>query len=401
MKRQILHIDVNNAFLSWSALHLLKNGYELDIRTIPSVIGGDESRRAGVVLAKSTQAKMYGIVTGEPIYFARQKCPMLKVYPSNYNIYSDYSNQLFQLLSNYTDKIERFSIDECFLDLTDALYKTDLYTISKEIQQKILDKLKFTVNIGLSNNKLLAKMASDFEKPNKIHTLYPEEIPTKMWNLPISDLFMLGRKTVPKLKNMNINTIGELANYDKQELIKKFGKHGKQMWEYANGIDESEVDNSFQTPKGIGNSITLPKNAQNIDEILEIILALTEQVTYRLRKYNLLATTVNVQLRNKDFQNITHQKKLPVATSNTKTIFLVAKELVTEIYNSEPIRLVGLRVDGLQGREEVQLSFFEENPKQNKLDNTLDLLKEKYGYSSITRAGKMNVDNIINWKDKN
>lgn len=393
-----MHIDVNNAFLSWSALHLLNNGYEIDIRTIPSVIGGDESRRAGIVLAKSTIAKDFGIVTGEPIFSARKKCSNLKIYPSNYKIYGEYSNKLYNILLEYTDKIERFSIDECFLDLTDALYKTDLYTVAQELQQRVFDELGFTVNIGLSNNKLLAKMASDFEKPNKIHTLYPEEIEKKMWKLPVKELFMLGRKTAPKLENMNIRTIGDLAKTDKDILIKKFGKHGKLMWEYANGIDDSEVNNTDSLPKGVGNSVTLPRNVQDIDEIIEIILALTEQVTYRLRKYNLIATVVNVQLRNKDFKDISHQRKLSIPTYNTKDIFLLAKELVREIYKGEAIRLVGLRVDGLQSKEETQLSFFEPDKKQEKLDQIVDSLKNKYGYSTITRAGKMNVDNVINWK---
>lgn len=400
MKKQILHIDVNNAFLSWSALYLLKTGYPVDIRTIPSIIGGDELRRAGVVLAKSQKAKDFGIVTGEPIFFARQKCPNIQIFPANHKLYNDYSNKLYDILLEYTDKIERFSVDECFLDLTDGLYKTDLYTVAKKIQNRVGEELGFTVNIGLSNNKLLAKMASDFEKPNRIHTLYPEEINEKMWNLPINNLFMLGRKTVPKLLNMNIRTIGDLAKTDIQLLIKKFGKHGKLMWEYANGIDNSEVNSHYTKPKGVGNSITLPKNIQNIDEIIEIILALAEQVSYRLRKYNLLATTVNVQLRNKNFKDISHQKKLFIPTSNTKDIFIVAKQLVKEIYKGEEIRLVGLRVDGLQNKDEIQLSFFGTDLKQEKLDNTLDLLKNKYGYLSITRAGKMNIDNIISWKDK-
>ncbi len=234
MERQILHVDVNNAFLSWSAVYMLKNGYNIDIRTIPSIIGGDEERRSGIVLAKSPIAKKFGINTGEPIFFAKQKCNNLEVFPCNFKVYKEYSNKLYNLLLEYTDIIERFSIDECFLDLTHFLMKKDIMDIAKEINTRVKNEFGFTVNIGIAHNKILAKMASDFEKPNKIHTLYENEIESKMWPLPVGDLFMLGKKTVPKLYNMQIKTIGDLAHYDKNILSKKFGKHGIMMWNYAN-----------------------------------------------------------------------------------------------------------------------------------------------------------------------
>ena len=233
-ERQILHVDVNNAFLSWTAIHRLNKGEKLDIREIPAVIGGDEERRSGIVLAKSMKAKVCGVVTGETLYQARKKCPGLKVYTGDYQVYKKYSEKLYKLLLEYTDKIERFSIDECFLDMTEYLMNSTLIEKAKEINKRVKEELGFTVNIGISNNKLLAKMASDFEKPDKIHTLYPKEIQYKMWKLPISELFMLGRKTVPRLYNLGIRTIGDLAKYDKNILIKKLGKHGKMMWEYAN-----------------------------------------------------------------------------------------------------------------------------------------------------------------------
>lgn len=233
-ERKILHIDVNNAFLSWTATEMLKNGYKVDIRTIPAVIGGDESRRAGVVLAKSPIAKKFGIVTGEPIYFAKKKCNRLEVFQCDFEVFKKYSNQLYNLFLEYTDCIERFSIDECFLDLTYFLNGRELIDVANEINRRVKEELGFTVNVGVSNNKLLAKMASDFEKPDKVHTLYNNEIEKKMWPLPVSELFMIGRKTLPKLINLRIKTIGDLAKTDKEFLIKKFGKHGLLMWEYAN-----------------------------------------------------------------------------------------------------------------------------------------------------------------------
>ena len=237
-------------------------------------------------------------------------------------------------------------------------------------------------------------MASDFKKPDKVHTLFKEEIPSKMWPLPVSELFMLGKKTVPKLYNMQIRTIGELAKTDEKILHKKFGKHGIQMWEYANGIDNSEVQYKKEKPKGVGNSITLPQNITEIEKLEEILLDLTEQVTYRLRKYNLLANTVNVQLRTKDFEDTTHQGKLIEATSSTKEIYKKAKELLNQMYHKPmSIRLIGLRVDNLVEKEEQQLSLFKDanSQKQENLDKVVDELKNKYGYNKITRAGKMNI----------
>ena len=197
MKKQILHVDVNNAFLSWTAVEMLKNGSNIDIREIPAVIGGDETKRSGIVLAKSMKAKECGVKTADTIYQAKLKCPGVKIYQSNFNIYRKYSDGLYNLLRQYTDKIERFSIDECFLDMTEYLMKDTLINKAYEINRRVKEELGFTVNVGVAHNKLLAKMASDFTKPDRVHTLFEEEIETKMWPLPISELFMLGKKTVP------------------------------------------------------------------------------------------------------------------------------------------------------------------------------------------------------------
>lgn len=402
MERQILHVDVNNAFLSWTAVDMLKKGYPVDIRTIPSIIGGDEEKRSGIVLAKSPIAKKFGIVTGEPIYFARKKCNKLEVFHGSFEIFNKSSNDLYKILSEYTDKIERFSIDECFLDLTGYLRNRKLIDIAYEINNRVEKELGFTVNVGVSSNKLLAKMASDFEKPNKVHTLYEYEIEDKMWPLPVSELFMIGRKTVPKLYNLRIKTIGDLAKTDKEFIMKRFGKFGLMMWNYANGIDEEEVINKKEDPKSIGNSVTLPSDTTSPEEIQKIVLALCEQVSFRLRKHNLIANTVNVQLRTKDFIDYSHQKQLKLATSSTKEILETAKEVFEEMYKKEPIRLVGVRVDNLESKEEVQISLFsqKDDEKQEKLDNVLDNLKNKYGYNMITRAGKLEVERIVKDKEK-
>jgi len=248
-------------------------------------------------------------------------------------------------------------------------------------------------------------MASDFSKPDKIHTLYKEEITSKMWPIPVGELFMLGKKTVPKLNNIGIRTIGDLAKTDEKILARMFGKHGVLMWEYANGIDESEVCYLPKKPKGIGNSVTLPKDLTSKDDICNIIFALAEQVTYRLRRENMVAGTVNIQLRTKDFIDTSHQGKLLVSTANTKDIYEMAKRLFMEMYQvGQPIRLVGVRVDNLTEKDKGQISLFEVNKvneKQEKIDKTLDFIKGKYGYNCITRASKLNVDELVkNKKDK-
>ena len=402
MERQILHIDVNNAFLSWTAVEMLKQGSKIDIREIPAIIGGDETKRSGIVLAKSMKAKECGVKTADTIYLARKKCPNLKIFSSDFKVYRKYSNMLYNLLLEYTDKIERFSIDECFLDMTSYLMKSTLLDKAKEISKRVKEELGFTVNIGVAHNKLLAKMASDFTKPDRVHTLFEEEIQSKMWVLPVGELFMLGKRTVPKLNNMQIRTIGELAQSDKNLLSKKFGKHGIQMWEYANGIDKSEVNYKEELPKGVGNSVTLAENISNMQKLEEILLALTEQVTYRLRRYDLLAKTVSIQLRTKDFQDVSHQGKLTTATSSTKEIYAKAKELLGQLYHKPmEIRLIGVRVDNLTEKEQKQISLFDNklNEKQEKLDDVVDKIKERYGYNSITRAGKMELNNVLKLKD--
>ena len=390
MERFILHIDVNNAFLSWTAVERLKNGETVDIRTIPAVIGGSEEDRKGIVLAKSPVAKQFGIKTGEPLYFARKKCPQIQVFASDFKTYRKYSNQMIEILKEYTDQIEQVSIDECSIDLTHFLMKGEsVEDKAKQISTEIKEKLGFTVNIGISHNKMLAKMASDFEKPDKIHTLFVNEIEQKMWNLPVSELFLVGKNSVPKLERLGIKTIGDLAKYDEKRIIKLFGKYGKTIRDYANGIDNSPVNYEEEGPKGIGNSVTLPYNVSNIEKLEEVLLELCEQVGYRLRKHNLLASVVNVQLKTSDFKVRSHQRKMDMPTNSTKLIFNEAKKLLEELYKNDSIRLIGVRVDNLSSKEELQLSLFDnkEEKKQEKLDAVLDKIKDRYGYDKIKRGG--------------
>lgn len=407
MERYILYIDVNNAFLSWTAVDRLKNGEKVDIRTIPSVIGGDETERKGIVLAKSPIAKQFGIKTGETLYIARKKCPQLQIYSSDFSVYRKYSNAMIEILENHTNKIEQMSIDECAIDLTNFLHKGEtIEEKARQISNQIKTKLGFTVNIGIASNILLAKMASDFEKPDKIHTLYQDQIQDKLWGLPISNLFMVGRKTIPKLEKIGIKTIGDLAKRKETDIINRFGKFGKTIWEFANGIDNREVQVNDRKPKGIGNSVTLPQDIDDIEKLEQVLLALCEQVTYRLRKQKMLSQVVNVQIKTSTFDVYTHQKKLKEETDSTKYIFMEAKKLLNQLYNTsinKKIRLIGIRIDSLIKNELIQISLFntkhEEKEKQKKVDNTVDKLKEKYGYDKITRAGKLNINKFIRLKD--
>ena len=259
MSRIIFHIDVNSAYLSWTAVEQLKSGAALDIRTIPAIIGGDRKSRHGVVLAKSIPAKKYGIHTGEPVANALRKCPDIHMEPPDHALYHEYSRRLMEFLHTYTPDIEQVSVDECYLDFTGIAHRYHSYVSAAfEIKDRVREKFGFTVNIGISSNKLLAKMASDFEKPDRVHTLFPEEIKVKMWPLPVRELYMAGGSSVETLKKLGIRTIGELAQADPKILELHLKSHGRMLWNFANGIDDSPVVTWKTEAKGIGNSTTLP-----------------------------------------------------------------------------------------------------------------------------------------------
>jgi DNA polymerase-4 len=394
MEKIIFHIDVNNAFLSWTAVDMLNKGYKIDIRTIPSIIGGDEESRHGIVLAKSPVAKKFGIKTAMPIFQAKQMCPWLKVFESDFRLYSHYSKLLYELFLTYTPLVERFSIDECFLDLTNSIPKGKTYLeLANEISQKIKSLWGYTVNIGIAHNKLLAKMASDLEKPDKIHTILTQkEIEDKMWPLPVNELLFVGKQTASKLNLIGIKTIGELAKYDETKLIKIFGKYGKSMHESANGISTSEVNPIREKPKSISQETTLPKDISSIEEINEIVVDLSNEVSYRLRKEKMKANVISVDLKTNTFQSFSHQKKLLQPTNSTKVIINEAKKLVEEMYDKKlPIRLVGVKVDKLIDMNgDIQISLLNESidTKQEKIDSALDQINSKYKKGLIKRGYK-------------
>ncbi len=391
-----MHIDVNNAFLSWTAVKLLNSGYKKDIRTIEAVIGGDEKTRHGIVLAKSPIAKKRGVKTAETLLAAKRKCRDLQIFPPDYRWYSHMSKKLFDLIRKYTPDIEIISVDECFLDYT-KIYNLygDPLKFAHKLKKEIYETLGFTVNIGIANNKLCAKMASDFEKPNRVHTLYQDEVKEKMFPLDVGDLFGVGRKTKDKLKQLNINTIADLAQASDLYLSRYFKNQAKMLIEHANGIDYSEVNSQEEQRKGISNSTTFSYNLISLDDILTKLQALVENVCLTLRRNDKYAQVVGVTLKDKTFKNKCHQRKLKNATNSTDEIFKLAKQLVIEMWDEQPIRLIGVSLNNLTENINHQLSLFEnyQAKQQNtNLDKVIDELKRQYGSKIINKASLTNTN---------
>lgn len=390
MKKIIMHIDVNNAFLSWTAVDLLSKGFAYDIRDSYAVIGGEESLRRGIVLAKSMKCKKLGIKTADTLYSARKKCPALKAYPSDSALYKKMSSAMFAHILKYTPDIEILSIDECFLDYSKVqnLYGDPLM-FAQKLKDEIHDILGFTVNIGIAENKLCAKMASDFEKPNKIHTLFMEEVPSKLWPLPVRELYGVGKKSTEKLEALQIYTIYDLAHVDENILYKYFKNNAHRFKESACGRNDSPVVSETIEAKGIGNSTTLEKDYTNIEEIHKVLLALSENVALSLHVEGKYAGTVSVGIKDTFFKSSSHQKKLPNAIKTSKDIYEVSKKLFKEFWKGEPIRLIGIRLDHLTEKPSYQVSLFEniEDTLEDRiLEEAVMQLKQKYGTKIIKKA---------------
>lgn len=398
MKQIIFHIDVNSAFLSWTAVEQLKQGAEVDLRTVPAIIGGNQESRHGIVLAKSESAKNYGIVTGEPVANALRKCPNLLMAPPDHKMYQAYSRELMAFLSDYTPDIEQVSVDECYLDFTGIAHRfPSPIAAAYEIKDAVFQKFGFTVNVGISTNHLLAKMASDFQKPNKVHTLFPEEIQTKMWPLPVSDLYMAGRSSVAVLQKLEIRTIGELAQADPNLLELHLKSHGRTLWNFANGKEGTKVIREHVENKGIGNSTTLPQDVMTEEEAKKVLLMLAGTVGRRLRKEKVKAKMVSVEIKYHTFQTVSHQKQLVKAGNGDQVIYETACKLFRELWNGKPIRLLGIRTSKLiDEKEPEQMSIFDfqdtlkkqtpKQEKQEKLDQAMDAIRKKYGKDVITRG---------------
>lgn len=400
----IFHIDVNSAFLSWTALSRLQAGDIVDLRLVPSIIGGDTSKRHGVVLAKSIPAKAYGIVTGEPVVNAYRKCPNLICASPNHALYEEMSANLMGYLSSICPDIEQASIDECYMDYTSIAGKyASPETAAMLIKDTVYEKFGFTVNIGISDRKVLAKMASDFKKPNLVHTLYSYEIQEKMWPLPVSSLFLCGKSSVETLKKLGILTIGDLAGTDPSILESHLKKHGITLWEYANGIDASGIFPEPAKAKGIGNSTTMSEDALTREDACRVLLTLSESVGRRLRADHSLAGLICVEIKYSTFRSVSHQMAIHPPSSGTNTIYKSACSLFDELWDGSPVRLLGIRSGKLTGEDTpIQLSLFDEAPvlteKQKKLNSALDQIRNRYGKDAIKRGSLLDSPDSSNAK---
>lgn len=395
MENIIFHIDVNSAFLSWEAVYRLAHrGGTLDLRDVPSAVGGDITLRHGIILAKSIPAKDCGVKTGQTIAEAKKQCPNLMLVPPNYGLYEECSAAFMDILREYSDVVEQFSIDEAFVDMSTSchLFGTPEDT-AREIKDRIRDELGFTVNIGVSDIKMLAKMASDFRKPDLVHTLYLREIRQKMWPLPVSEMFFVGRATAKKLFSMGIKTIGELAQADPAWLKAVLQKQGEVIWGFANGVDLSPVLAQPAPNKGYGNSTTAPFDVTDTETANRILLALSETVGNRLRSDGVKIQVVSVGIRYYDLSYFSHQRVLDAPTDLTLEIYGAARGLFLELWDGRRIRHLGVHTSRAKkddpGR---QMSLFDEidYEKLAVMDRTVDAIRDRFGIDSVKRAVFLN-----------
>lgn len=388
MERIVLHIDVNSAFLSWSALSLLEKGYKKDIRNEVSVIAGDPKKRHGVIVAASIPAKKMGIKPPINLYEARKIYKNLIVVSPDFNYYSKKSKAMMDYIKKLFPEFQQYSIDECFVEYTSMknLYGDEV-KFAYKLKNNIYKMFGFTVNVGIGNNKLCAKMASDFEKPNKVHTLYQYEFKEKVWNMDISSLFMAGKSSCKKLRELNINTIGELATSDVNMIVRNLKSQGKMLYEYANAIDDSKVENLYEDRKGIGFSKTLVDDTDSLSEIYSYLYEFSKKISFLLRKKEVYAYTIMVTIRNYEFKTVNHQKKYTNSFCTTDDIYTKAKEIFGEFWSHEPIRLIGLRVTDFTNNNNFQLSIFDNDEKKyehEQMQKLVDEINKKIGKSSIS-----------------
>lgn len=393
-QRVIFHVDANSAFLSWTAAYRVKVlGETADLREIPSVVAGDKASRHSIILAKSEPAKRYGIQTGEPLFQALEKCPDLVIVPPDYHLYVEASRHFVAMLRQFSPAVEQYSIDEAWVDMTGTRrLHGDPRSAAEKMRQRIWEELGFTVNIGISSNKLLAKMAGDFEKPNKVHTLFPEEMEAKFWPLPVRDLFLVGAATEQKLKTLGIYTIGQLAGADVKVLKKRLGKHGETIWHFANGRNADMVTPEPAENKGYGNSITTPEDVVTRQQGYQVLLSLCETVGMRMRKDGQCGSCVSIHLRTYEFKHSSHQMMQQGATNMTSALFDAACQLLDEAWDTQkPLRQMGVQVTRLSKEPYQQYDLFSgmspvQYERKLRLDETVDCLRDKFGEDIICRA---------------
>lgn len=393
MERLIFHVDVNSAYLSWESARRVAQGQQ-DLRTIPAVIGGDREKRTGVVLAKSIPAKKLGIRTGEPIAMALRKCPDLVTAQPDFKLYQENSRKFIELCREYAPVVEQASIDECYLDMTGThrIYP-DPVALAYTIKDRIRENWGFTVNVGIGENKLLAKMASDFEKPDRVHTLFRREIPQKMWPLPVGELFTVGAATAEKLRQGKIRTIGDLAHGDLERIQKLVGKKmGQHIHAFANGIDTAPVLAEPEQAKGYSISVTLEEDIRQASQAYPVLLALADSVSARIRRDGAKAYCVAVSIRSNTFQTRSHQRSLVNPTDISREVYEISRQLFAQLWDGvTPLRLLGISLSSITREDTQQISLFDQpsREKARKLDIAADALNAKFGAATIVRGSSL------------
>ncbi len=390
LKRLIFHVDVNSAYLSWEAAYRCYHlGATIDLRDGLYAVGGDTALRHGIILAKSIKAGAFGVATGESIFEAKQKCPDLRLVPPNYTLYERCSEAFIKILKNYTPLVEQYSIDEAFMDVSGIIFEQSPEALAFEIKERIKNELGFTVNVGIGDNKLLAKMAGDFEKPDKVHTLYQHEIKYKMWPLPVEKLFFVGGSMKKKLGQLGIRTIGALGQTDQEILMSHLKKRGILLWQFANGIDDSEVISEVPPNKGYGNSTTLPFDVTDALMLSKVFLSLSENIGRRLRKDGVLAGALSITIKNSDFFKTQHQMTLESPTDITKKIYQYTVQLMGKTWNGLPVRHAAIHAGKIvkdSGQRQYTLFGQEDHEKMRHADRMVDIIRKRYGKDAVKRA---------------
>lgn len=385
MEREILHIDCNKFYASVECfLHP-------ELRDKPVAVGGSEKSRHGIVLTKNEIASKYGLYAGEPLWSARQKCPDLIIVPPNFPLYIEFSKKVRAIFEEYTDLIEPFGLDECWLDVTGDRFKTG-EQIGEEIKNRVKKEVGITVSVGLSFNKIFAKLGSDYKKPDAMTVITRENYKDIVWSLPCSDLLMVGRATTKKLNYYGIYTIGDLANADDNMMRSIFGKNGDLLLRYARGEDKTPVSHMdlAREIKSIGNSTTTPRDLINNNDVKVVFTVLAESVARRMREHQLKGTTLSISVRNKDLESFTRQCRMASPTCVSNEFIKYAMELFTANYSwDKPIRSIGLSVTDFDYDSVYQFDFsgsVERREKLERLELAVDKLKDRYGNYCIQKA---------------
>ena len=387
MERIIFHCDLNNFYASVECLH------HPQYRNIPMAVGGDVEKRHGIILAKNMLAKKAGVTTGEALWQAMQKCPNLTIVKPNFSLYLRFSRLVREIYADYTDRIESFGIDEVWMDVTESVKLFgDPVALADTIRQRIKDEVGITASIGVSFNKVFAKLGSDYKKPDATTVITPQNMEQIVFPLPVEDLLYVGRATTQKMHLMGILTIGDCARTDVALLKRRLGKWGEYLWRFANGLDNSPVLVHRQEPpvKSIGNSTTCPRDLATLQDVKIVAFVLAESVAARLKEAHLMGSVVSIGVRDIHLHGYTRQIKLQQATNLSEDIARTALSLFeANIDFSTPLRSIGIKVSDLQveGLPE-QLTLFRDPAAQARalaLENTIETIREKYGFNSVQR----------------